>query len=320
MNSDVEEIVRQCEIVGIRSAVETAGRAFPHLEATSLEVAGGLAAFTGSGSALSQVYGLGAAGPVGRDDIDRITAFYEFRDATPRVFVAESAHPSLASSLAEAGYTPVEWENVLVSDDVRTHAQRDERIAPARDINEWALASAEGFRGDNPEEQLDDFIARMIVSPTGVLALEARDGDEIVATAVMHALVPCASLFAGSTLRPHRGRGWHIALIRDRIARAQEAGATLMRATAKAESISERNFARCGFVTLHTRALWERNAIAPLYSLTSRCRCCCCRRHPSWVELLAGRASRSAGRRARRACRGSSGTRSRSDTCPLWPV
>jgi hypothetical protein len=68
----------------------------------------------------------------------------------------------------------------------------------------------------------------------------------------------CAALFAGSTMAAFRNRGWQIAMIRDRIARARDEGARWMRATARPTSTSERNFIRCGFQTLYTRTLWQR--------------------------------------------------------------
>ncbi len=71
----------------------------------------------------------------------------------------------------------------------------------------------------------------------------------------------CATLFGGSTLTSFRKHGLHGALIRERIAQARDAGARFMRAGATPGSTSERNFQRCGFVTLYTRTLWERRPL-----------------------------------------------------------
>jgi hypothetical protein len=160
--------------------------------------------------------------------------------------------------LAEAGYTPSEYDNVLVSDDLAAHALRDERVCVARDLRDWAEASARGFT--DREELLpgDADIALLIASSEGVCALEARENRAIVATAGMDIRGEWSGLFAASTLPAFRRRGWHLAMIRDRIARAREAGARFLRANARPGSTSECNFRRCGFTALYTRALWER--------------------------------------------------------------
>ena len=105
----------------------------------------------------------------------------------------------------------------------------------------------------------DDRIAILLASSDGVCALAGYEDDTIVATAAMDLRGECSAFFAGSTLAAFRGRGWHLAMIRDRIARSREMGVRFMRATARPSSTSERNFHRCGFETLYTRVLWERS-------------------------------------------------------------
>jgi GNAT superfamily N-acetyltransferase len=258
LTRDLDEAIRECEIAGIRSGIETVRRLRPEIGAAGIEVAGGLVAFTGVDSPLSQAVGIGSSAAVTDDEIARVADFYESRGATPRVFVTPLADPSLGRALAAAGYAPSEYENVLASDDFGSHALRDDRIAIATDLDAWARASAQAFTDRETLEPGDELIATIIASSEGVCPLEARDGAAVAATAAMDLRNGCAGLFAGSTMPGFRGRGWHVAMIRDRIARARDAGARLMRATARPASTSERNFQRCGFVTLYTRALWER--------------------------------------------------------------
>jgi hypothetical protein len=258
LTRELEETIRQCEIAGIRGGVETARRLAPEVGAESIEVAGGLVAFTGIDSPLSQAVGVGSLGPVTRDEIAEIADFYQSRGATPRIFVTPLGDPSLAPALAAAGYVPCEYQNVLVSDAFDAFASYDDRIAVAADLEAWARASAQGFTGRAVLEPGDDAIAKIIAFSEGVCPLEARDDGAIVATAAMDVRRECAGLFAGSTMPGFRARGWHVLMIRDRVARARAAGARFMRATASPASASERNFQRCGFVALYTRALWER--------------------------------------------------------------
>ncbi|MBV8066862.1 MAG: hypothetical protein JO113_02710 [Candidatus Eremiobacteraeota bacterium] len=256
LTRDLDDTIRRCEIAGIRSGIATASRLTPHVGVAGTEIAGGLAAFTGVDSPLSQVYGIVAR--VTGGDIAAITTFYASRGAAPRVFVSPLADPSLGLELAAAGYAPCEYENVLVSDAFEQHARADERIAAAADLDAWALASAQAFTGRDSLEPADVAIAKLIAYSAGVCSLEARENGAIVATAAMDFRDGCAGLFAGSTLPAFRGHGWQIAMTRDRIARAHNGGARFMRATARPMSVSERNLHRCGFVTLYTRALWER--------------------------------------------------------------
>ncbi len=261
LTRELNETIRQSEIAGIRSGIDTVRRLYPEEHAESIEVAGGLIAFTGIESPLSQAIGVGVSEPVTTDDIARITEFYESRGATPRVYATPLADPSLELSLARAGYAPCEHENVLASDSFPPHARDDDRIGIASDLDAWAHASARAFMDVDTLKPGDDRIASILASSEGVWPLEAREGGAIVATAAMDLRDECAGLFAGSTLPAFRGRGWQIALIRDRIARARDAGARFMRAAARPASVSERNFRRCGFAALYTRVLWERKPL-----------------------------------------------------------
>lgn len=256
---ELDEAIRRSESEGVRRGIATVKRLHPDRHATSIEVAGGLAAFTGVDSPLSQTYGVGSSTPVTEGDISRITDFYESRGATPRVFVTPLADPSLAPALAAAGYAPSEYENVLVSDAFDGFARFDDRIVAATNLHAWARASTQGFMDVETLQPGDDRIAILLASSEGVCALAGREDGAIVATAAMDLRGECSAFFAGSTLAAYRGRGWHVAMIRDRIARARDFGVRFMRATARPASSSERNFRRCGFETLYTRVLWERS-------------------------------------------------------------
>ena len=205
--------------------------------------------------------GVGACGPVSASEIAKITEFYASRGATPMVFVTPAADPSLQRKLIAAGYVAGEREQgLLASDDLIAHAQRDHRIVIGHDLAAWAKASAAAFLDRDQLEPGDDVIALILATTEGTVPLEVRHGDKIIATGAMSVSGEHATLFAGSTHTAFRRQGWHITLIRDRVARAREAGARFVRATAGPGSPSERNFVRCGFVRIYTRVLWERRA------------------------------------------------------------
>ncbi len=254
---ELAEAIRRAEIAGVRCGLATARRLRPDAGVGSVEVAGGLAAFFGPESPLSEAFGVATNEPVTCAEIAAITEFYESRDSTPRVFVSPLAHATLGAGLAAAGYAPAEYENVLACDAFE-HARRDDRIRAATDLHAWARASTAGFLYGNVITADDELLALTIASSDGVTAVEGIEDGAIVATGAMDVRDGCSALFAASTMPAFRGRGWHIALIADRMARSRDAGARFLRATARPGSASERNFRRCGFATLYTRTLWER--------------------------------------------------------------
>jgi GNAT superfamily N-acetyltransferase len=257
LSAELDDALCRAEIAGARTAADAANRFDSRVGATSIEVAAGLVLFTGVGSPLSQAWGVGRQVAVSAGDVDAITDFYESRSAIARVFVTPTCHPSLQRKLARAGYVPTESENVLVSRDL-AGAETDDRISVASDVGAWARASARGFLERERLEPGEDVTGLVLGTSEGSIPLQIRENGAIVATAAMDVRGECAGLFAGSTLPDFRRRGLHLALIRDRIARARRAGASLLRATAKPESASERNFRRCGFTKVYTRVLWER--------------------------------------------------------------
>lgn len=257
LTRELHDAIERASVDGMRGTIAAVQRLFPEAHAESIDVAGGVAAFAGAASPFSKAIGLGTFLPANADDVACVSQFYESRNVTPRVFVTPLADPGLGIALARAGYTPAEHDSVLLSADPDRHALRDDRIAVASDILTWARASADGF-ADRERNLHGDSLARTIGEAQGVLPLEAREDDAIVATAAMSVRGECAGLFAGSTLRAFRRRGWQVALIRDRIARARDAGARIIYAAAEPASQSERNFHRCGFVTLYTRTRWDK--------------------------------------------------------------
>lgn len=260
LTHELEAKILESERAGIRIALTTTQQLYPEAAAAYVEIAGGIASFTGPESPLSEAYGVGEAVPVSDDDVARITDFYRSRNAKPRVYVTPFSHPSLATALGAAGYVPVEYVSTLASNDFQSCFRRDDRIEPAADLAAWALASTQAFSAGTGagERSGDSQIATILVQSPGVLPLQLRVGGAIAATAAMDLRDGCATFFGGSTLPAFRGQGFHLALIRDRIARARENGADFIRAGATPGSVSEHNFHRCGFVTLYTRTLWER--------------------------------------------------------------
>jgi hypothetical protein len=82
--------------------------------AALLEVAGGCAIFVGADSPLTHAVGLGLNGPVRESEIAAIEAFFRSRGANVTVDLCPLADPGMLQALAERGYRPTEFNNVLV--------------------------------------------------------------------------------------------------------------------------------------------------------------------------------------------------------------
>jgi GNAT superfamily N-acetyltransferase len=241
----------------LRGFFEAARTLRPDSSFECLDIAGGLAAFTGNGSPLSQATSLALEHPIAAGEIERVSRFYRDRGAPARVWANPLADASLERLLAAAGYVPAGRNNVLAIDAARSTAARDPRFTEETDVDAWGRASAHGFSNRYASDEEGAFLAKTIAFQADVVALAARNGAGIVATGAMCVHGELASLFAGSTLDDYRRQGYHRALILDRIARAREAGARYARTSAPIGSTSEVNFRRCGFQVLYTRTLWE---------------------------------------------------------------
>lgn len=242
---------------GLRQCLLQAQQLYPHVGIEMREVAGGMVAFAGVGSPLSEATAVGIEAFVTPADVDFITMFYRERGCVPRVTLGPLSDPHLGSHLARAGYVPVDFRNMLVAEVAHLQGERDPRILEANDPEAWGEASARAFAdGDEPSEGMR--MTGVFMAASGATALYASEAGEIVATGCLAVeRSGIAALFAASTLPHARRKGWQRALIRDRIARAKEAGMRYARVEATPLGESERNFRKLGFVPLYARVLFE---------------------------------------------------------------
>ncbi|HKE35946.1 MAG TPA: hypothetical protein VKB39_00850, partial [Candidatus Baltobacteraceae bacterium] len=205
----------------MRGFIEAGRRLRPDAGFECKDVAGGVATFMGAASPLSQATSIALETPVSAKDIARITDFYRDRGAPPRISVNPLADASLENELVRAGYAPLTRNNVLAIDASTASTTMDERVTEELDLDAWGRASYAGFsdRYSNGDEGV--FLATTIASSDGVVALAIRNGDGIVATSALLMQEDLASLIAGSTLIGHRGKGYHRAMILDRLSRAR---------------------------------------------------------------------------------------------------
>ncbi|HME12648.1 MAG TPA: GNAT family N-acetyltransferase [Candidatus Acidoferrum sp.] len=265
------ELARRIEIAEARAAMETADlldRERAGSAAAVEHIAGGAAIYCGPNSPVTQAVGLGLAGPVSDEDMDRLENFYRTRSEAVRVETCPLADRSLVEQFHKRGYHVTEFSNVFAAplqdpEQLIFHQELPPgasiELVSTEQLDLWTLTVAEGFAEHFPvtREILDVmklfgqgphtecYLVLMEGKPVGGATLAMRDG--------------VAGLFGASTLPAYRNRGLQTALLQFRLERARAAGCDLAVSLALPGSASERNIARQGLQTLYTRVKFERD-------------------------------------------------------------
>jgi hypothetical protein len=247
--------IESCEVVGTRLYVRNAQLRFPALDAQICDIGGGVAAYAGVGSPLSEATGVGLWQSAARAEAELLTSFYRERGAQPRVRLSPHADQRFVRALIALGYEPIEYENPMAAELGELQAKRDERVEEMRDPEEWSRVTGSAF-ANAPCDDATLQIGLLLCTVPETIALEIRIDGVIAATGCLDVQHEVAGFFNGATALPYRGLGLHRALILDRAARAIERGAHIARVTTRPASASEQNFRRLGFSTLYTRSLW----------------------------------------------------------------
>ncbi len=246
--------------VSLRSFAETTRRLWPETDAECLEVAGGVAAYVVPGSPLNSAGGLGFAGEVGHDDIERLEHFYEERGERPVINLCPLAHASLPRVLGERGWTIVSFENVLVRDLPRDEElpQPDPHVGielaeTPEERERWALMVANGFAAPDDPTPAELRLGRAAAAREEARLLTAMLDGQPSGTGELEIWDDIAWLSADTTLPQFRGRGVQRSLQRARLALGRDAGCTLAVTESVPGSGSQRNMERLGFRVVYTR-------------------------------------------------------------------
>jgi ribosomal protein S18 acetylase RimI-like enzyme len=250
-----------CALAGARGA---------HGRVASLDVGGGRALFSRSGSPLNKALGLGLEGPVSDQDLDRLESFYAVRQSPAQVELCPLAHADVARRLSERGFVLQGFENELgvaltsTASGSEPHDNPAVRVAlaTAEAAETWIHVTAEGFAaaesdpGAPPESYtVDQLVAmmRQFLHPSIRHYLAWVDGRPAggVATWTHDRIL---GIFGASTLPAYRRRGVQTALTRFVLAEARD-DAEVAIATTAPGSTSQRTHERLGFQVLYTRAI-----------------------------------------------------------------
>ena len=228
--------------------VATLRRVAPELGAEAIEIAGGAAAFTGIGSPLTTVKGVGPQ--LSPRDLDEIESFFRDRGATA-VSIELAPWPGGAAEqvLRERGYGPADHEDVVAAAAVPERPGGSSR-AEAMPWRAWVHVMRR--TSEMPDAPPTDALVTAAAHLPDAQLYGVREDDRWIACAQSVACGDVLIFGNDGTLPEARRYGAQTALIAARLAVAP-AGKIAM-AEVEPGSGSERNYLRCGFRIAYARS------------------------------------------------------------------
>lgn len=239
-----------------------------------IPLAGGVAVYSGGGSPMNKIAGLGFAGIPLDNELDAVEARFAAHECAMQVELSALANPAIAQLLTRRGYVLMNFENVLgrqptshISSDHRDGAPRDEltvEVCGPDQFAEWLDVVVTGF--ESPDElgvQSHESFARAdlervfadMAAANGLVHYIARRGGVAAGGASVFIGDGVAHLAGAATLPAHRRRGVQTALLNRRLHDAHHRGCELAVITTQPGSKSQENAQRRGFELLYTRAV-----------------------------------------------------------------
>lgn len=250
-----------------------AGVAQPRPDGFTLPIAGGTAIYTGPGSPVNKVIGLGFDGVIPESELAVVEAAYRERGEPVRIELCTLTEPQLAQMLSARGYKLLGFENELgrMLGDLRPAAENGIQIsttADAADVRSWGDISVAAFTSmDGTGAVADEVMDRVelekimleMTSAPGFRRYLARLDGQPVAAGSMRLDGRLAQMCGAGTLPLFRGKGIQKALVHQRLLDAQAAGCDLAVVTTAPGSRSQENMMKRGFALLYTRAILIRS-------------------------------------------------------------
>jgi len=267
----------ECRLVG--DCAEAIARQRPDADVFVRPIAGGVATFTGPGSPLNKVAGLGFAGPPNEAELEQIERAFAERKTPVQVELSNLADPSIAMFLTKRGYTLIGFENVLglrLESGAPAPAAREiDRIDVARcgaeDFETWLDIVARGFaapdaQGVPSHESVSQDVIKEVVrdmaGAAGFACYMARRDGVSAGGASIRTFEGVAHLCGAATLPEHRRRGVQTAMLAMRLREAARLGCDLAVIVTLPGSKSQQNSQKHGFELLYTRAILLRGTDA----------------------------------------------------------
>jgi len=251
--------------VSCQECTEALRLSAPHALAAWECIAGGIAAFSGVDSPVTQAFGVGLDGPVDAGELDRLEDFFFSRGATVALELCPFIDPSLVVLLAQRAYRLQEFSNVLVRDlgaGESFHLPEPAvtvRPAEPHEAKLYTRVVTDGFAEQIPVSQsLLEVLEGFFHRSRGRAFFAILDG-EVAGGATVAAHDGIAEMSGAATLPQFRNRGVQAALIGARLAWGAAHGCSLATTTTGPATSSQRNFERAGFQVVYSRTKVVRN-------------------------------------------------------------
>ena len=223
-----------------------------------MPVPGGFAIFTGVGSTLTQVLGLGTSGPIREEDLDSLEEFFKVRGAAVSIELCPFADRSVLSLLGTRGYSIAGFSNMLVrrlAPPVPTIPSGDCVVRPCTSSEGelWARTILQGFSGQMAvtEDNVENLLS-LFHQPGSVCLLALVKGEPAGGGALsVHEKV--AAMYGASTIPAFRRRGVQSAVIQALVADSIDEGCDVAYTLTDPGSTSHRNLERQEFRVAYTR-------------------------------------------------------------------
>jgi hypothetical protein len=232
-------------------------------------IAGGIAVFTGEGSPLNKIAGLGFAGPIDVAELEAVERTFAAAGAPVQVELSCLAEAGMGAFLTSRGYRLIGFENVLglhLPADLPhpTTAGVEVAISTADEVPTWLEVVSTGFAHPDTQgvashetfsrDAVEGVMRDMSSASSMVRYLARRDGQPAGGASMRTADGIC-QLCGAATLPEHRRHGVQSAMLARRLADAARAGSDIAVVTTLPGSKSQQNVQRLGFELLYTRAV-----------------------------------------------------------------
>jgi hypothetical protein len=245
-------------------------------DAFAVPLGGGAAVFSGSGSPINKVIGVGFGAPISESTWAAVERRFADKGCPVRVEISTLADSAVGAALTRRGYVLTDFENVLgydVSDaggaglltgDGMTIARNEGDLATWMDLVVQGFAQPDG--SPQSSEVFEDETLRQVfrdfAGSAGFTRYIARVHGTNAGGAGLRLSEGIAQFCGASTLPAFRRRGVQAALLRCRLRDAAEAACDVAVVTTQPGSKSNHNAQRQGFALLYARAVLVKDAAA----------------------------------------------------------
>ncbi len=270
-SKELAERIEQAECRLLSSSLAAISRTRPEADTFAEEISGGLATYSGPGSPLNKVAGLGFGPALDLDRLEHIEQLFGARGGEVQVELATLGDASVAEALTVRGYRLVGFENVLGQSLASRTAPPDlpagVTVEADAELELWLDTVVSGFMTPDvdgipahesyPREVIES-VLRDMAAAEGVQRYLARWGGEPAGAGSLGLDGSVAQLNGASTLPAKRRRGVQAALLARRLEDARAAGCEVAVVTTQPGSTSQHNVQRRGFHLLYARAVLQR--------------------------------------------------------------